>query len=139
MSLQTIYFQVLDKSPVSGPGRSPPSCNKSSEIPPFSAPLQNLNFCSFHSLCNNICLFYLEVTFLSVPGILSTLDSSRIVSPFFPFSVASLVFLPISYFILSINLLSLQDSVYSFSYHPVSLPLANILFRKVTSLIIFIS
>ena len=24
----TIHFQVLDKSPVSGPGRGPPSCNK---------------------------------------------------------------------------------------------------------------
>ena len=24
---QTIHFQVLDKSPVSGPGRGPPSCN----------------------------------------------------------------------------------------------------------------
>ena len=27
-SPQTIHFQVLDKSPVSGPGRGPPSCNK---------------------------------------------------------------------------------------------------------------
>ena len=109
--------QFIFKSPVSGPGRGPPSCNISSEIPPFSAPLQNLSFCS---LCNNICLFYLKVTSLSVPGILSNLDSSRIVSPFFPFSVASLLFLPISYFFLSINLLGLQDYIYSFSYHLVS-------------------
>ena len=29
VSPQTIHFQVLDKSPVSGPGRGPPSCNKS--------------------------------------------------------------------------------------------------------------
>ena len=28
VSLQTIHFWVLDKSPVSGPGRCPPSCNK---------------------------------------------------------------------------------------------------------------
>ena len=28
MSPRTIHFWVLDKSPVSGPGRSPPSCNK---------------------------------------------------------------------------------------------------------------
>ena len=28
VSCQTIHFQVLDKSPVSGPGRGPPSCNK---------------------------------------------------------------------------------------------------------------
>ena len=27
VSPQTIHFQVLDKSPVSGPGRGPPSCN----------------------------------------------------------------------------------------------------------------
>ena len=27
MSPQTIHFRVLDKSPVSGPGRGPPSCN----------------------------------------------------------------------------------------------------------------
>ena len=27
-SPQIIHFQVLDKSPVSGPGRGPPSCNK---------------------------------------------------------------------------------------------------------------
>ena len=27
-SPQTIHFQVLDQSPVSGPGRGPPSCNK---------------------------------------------------------------------------------------------------------------
>ena len=27
VSLQTIHFRVLDKSPVSGPGRGPPSCN----------------------------------------------------------------------------------------------------------------
>ena len=28
MSPWTIHFRVLDKSPVSGPGRGPPSCNK---------------------------------------------------------------------------------------------------------------
>ena len=28
VSPQTIHFQVFDKSPVSGPGRGPPSCNK---------------------------------------------------------------------------------------------------------------
>jgi len=28
VSPQTIHFQVLDKGPVSGPGRGPPSCNK---------------------------------------------------------------------------------------------------------------
>ena len=28
VSPRTIHFQVLDKSPVSGPGRGPPSCNK---------------------------------------------------------------------------------------------------------------
>ena len=28
MSPRTIHFQVLDKSPLSGPGRGPPSCNK---------------------------------------------------------------------------------------------------------------
>ena len=28
MSPRTIHFWVLDKSPVSGPGRGPPSCNK---------------------------------------------------------------------------------------------------------------
>ena len=28
VSPQIIHFQVLDKSPVSGPGRGPPSCNK---------------------------------------------------------------------------------------------------------------
>ena len=28
VSPQTIHFLVLDKSPVSGPGRGPPSCNK---------------------------------------------------------------------------------------------------------------
>ena len=27
VSSRTIYFRVLDKSPVSGPGRGPPSCN----------------------------------------------------------------------------------------------------------------
>ncbi|CAI9176226.1 unnamed protein product [Rangifer tarandus platyrhynchus] len=27
VSPQTIHFRVLDKSPVSGPGRGPPSCN----------------------------------------------------------------------------------------------------------------
>ena len=30
MSPRTIYFRVLDKSPVSGPGRGPLSCNKPS-------------------------------------------------------------------------------------------------------------
>ena len=29
MSPQTIHFRVLDKSPVSGPGRGPLSCNNS--------------------------------------------------------------------------------------------------------------
>ena len=28
VSPQTIHFRVLDKSPLSGPGRGPPSCNK---------------------------------------------------------------------------------------------------------------
>ena len=28
VSPRTIHFQVLDKSPLSGPGRGPPSCNK---------------------------------------------------------------------------------------------------------------
>ena len=28
VSPQTIHFRVLDESPVSGPGRAPPSCNK---------------------------------------------------------------------------------------------------------------
>ena len=28
VSPQTVHFRVLDKSPVSGPGRGPPSCNK---------------------------------------------------------------------------------------------------------------
>ena len=28
VSPRTIHFRVLDKSPVSGPGRGPPSCNK---------------------------------------------------------------------------------------------------------------
>ena len=31
MSPWTIHFQVLDKSPFSGPGRGPPSCNNSTE------------------------------------------------------------------------------------------------------------
>ena len=30
VSPRTIHFQVLDKSPVSGPGRGPPACNKPS-------------------------------------------------------------------------------------------------------------
>ena len=30
VSPQTIHFRVLDKSPVSGPGKGPPSCNTSS-------------------------------------------------------------------------------------------------------------
>ena len=30
VSPRTIHFRVLDKSPVSGPGRGPPSCNSSS-------------------------------------------------------------------------------------------------------------
>ena len=34
-SPQTIHFQVLDKSPVSGPGRGPPSCNRSILPIPF--------------------------------------------------------------------------------------------------------
>ena len=29
VSPRTVHFRVLDKSPVSGPGRGPPSCNKS--------------------------------------------------------------------------------------------------------------
>ena len=29
VSPRTIHFRVLDKSPVSGPGRGPPSCNRS--------------------------------------------------------------------------------------------------------------
>ena len=32
VSPQTVHFQVLDKSPVSGPGRGPPSCNKINKI-----------------------------------------------------------------------------------------------------------
>ena len=32
MSPWTIHFRVLDKSPVSGPGRGPPSCNKRTSI-----------------------------------------------------------------------------------------------------------
>ena len=32
VSPTTIHFQVLDKSPVSGPGRGPPSCNNSTYI-----------------------------------------------------------------------------------------------------------
>ena len=32
VSPRTIHFQVLDKSPVSGPGRGPPSCNKINKI-----------------------------------------------------------------------------------------------------------
>ena len=35
VSPRTIHFQVLDKSPVSGPGRGPPSCNKTN--PYFSS------------------------------------------------------------------------------------------------------
>ena len=31
VSPQTIHFRVLDKSPVSGPGRGPPSCNTTNE------------------------------------------------------------------------------------------------------------
>ena len=31
VSPRTIHFQVLDKSPVSGPGKGPPSCNNSTE------------------------------------------------------------------------------------------------------------
>ena len=39
VSPQTIHFQVLDKSPVSGPGRGPPSCNTiiSSSVIRFSS------------------------------------------------------------------------------------------------------
>ena len=33
VSPQTIHFQVLDNSPLSGPGRGPPSCNSSSILP----------------------------------------------------------------------------------------------------------
>ena len=33
MSPRTIHFQVLDRSPVSGPGRGPPSCNKGITFP----------------------------------------------------------------------------------------------------------
>ena len=32
MSPRTTHFRVLDKSPVSGPGRGPPSCNKSDAL-----------------------------------------------------------------------------------------------------------
>ena len=32
VSPRTVHFQVLDKSPLSGPGRGPPSCNNSSEL-----------------------------------------------------------------------------------------------------------
>ena len=31
VSPRTIHFRVLDKSPVSGPGRGPPSCNRSTQ------------------------------------------------------------------------------------------------------------
>ena len=33
VSSQTIHFQVLDKSPLLGPGRDPPSCNKTIKQP----------------------------------------------------------------------------------------------------------
>ena len=32
VSSRTIHFQVLDKSPLSGPGRGPPSCNKTTHV-----------------------------------------------------------------------------------------------------------
>ena len=32
MSPRTIHFRVLDKSPVSGPGRGPPSCKESAAL-----------------------------------------------------------------------------------------------------------
>ena len=37
VSPQTIHFRELDKSQVSGPGRSPPSCNKVNKKVPFIA------------------------------------------------------------------------------------------------------
>lgn len=51
----------------------------------FPPHLKNLfSFCSFHSLWNNRPLFYLEVTSLSAPGILSTRLFQNCV-PFLPF------------------------------------------------------
>ena len=42
VSPQTIHFRVLDKSPVSGPGRGPPSCNRLTPMSLGSAPTQVL-------------------------------------------------------------------------------------------------
>ena len=39
VSPQTIHFQVLDKSPFSGPGRGPTSCNKNTKKKVEGAPL----------------------------------------------------------------------------------------------------
>ena len=36
VSPQTAHFRVLDKSPLSGPGRGPPSCNSARYPAPFS-------------------------------------------------------------------------------------------------------
>ena len=44
VSARTIHFQVLDKSPVSGPGRGPPSCNNII-MPPSIIPVRSVSIC----------------------------------------------------------------------------------------------
>ena len=49
VSSRTIHFRVLDKSPVSGPGRGPPSCNKCT-----MKDLNTFNFCPYLTTVNNL-------------------------------------------------------------------------------------
>ena len=66
VSPRTIHFRELDKSPVSGPGRGPPSCNISFHIIPNellmspSASLQSLVW----GFLLNICVSYIDMKLL---------------------------------------------------------------------------
>ena len=57
MSLQTIHFLVLEKSPLSGPGRGPPSCNRFH----LEAPRKNL-FPVLFQFLENTCIPWLMAT-----------------------------------------------------------------------------
>ena len=56
VSPQTIHFRVLDKSPVSGPGRGPPSCNTQTPsrvtLPCLNPSFNSYQLCDFSQKIN---------------------------------------------------------------------------------------
>ena len=61
VSPQTIHFQVLDKSPVLGHGRGPPSCNTKIHILVWEGTNLSLWHCQCHFYLAEYCYFWVQV------------------------------------------------------------------------------